>query len=127
MPSQATFPLSDFSWSTAGTSSCTRGGQSGQGSLPDQVSFTFSQCPHQMENQLAARCGGINILCQAEKIHTALLKKVACLDEIFGGATDTESRSQRRYAPALEKLIRKCQKTVILRLIDLSLPQLQRE
>ena len=63
MPGQGNLPISGFSWSAADASSGPSGGESSQGSLPDQVTFKFSQCPHQMENQLATWCGCINVLC----------------------------------------------------------------
>ena len=62
-------------------------GQTGVGPLTNKITLKFSEGSHQMEDEFAAWCGGINVLGQADKIGSPPFEEVERLDEIFERAT----------------------------------------
>src|SRR5690348_2817125 len=78
------FPIGGkFSGPASDTSSGPGCGESCIGPLTNEVALKFGQGSHQVKYQLAAGCGRVDLLGEADKINPSIFQEVEGLDEIF--------------------------------------------
>ncbi len=85
---EGNFPIgSQPSWSASYASSRTCCGQTGVGPFTNEIALKFGEGSHHMEDKLATWRGRVDVLRQADKIHSSIVEEVECLDEVFEQAS----------------------------------------
>ena len=76
-PSEGHFSIGGQpSRSASDTSPRPCGGQTGVGSLANEIALKFSQCSHQMEDEFPTWCRRVNALSQRDKLDPSIFKEV---------------------------------------------------
>ena len=82
-PSQRHFPVGlELSWSSADASSCPGRRQPCIGAFANQIALKFSQCPHEMKDELPARSRRVDLLGQADELDAALFETFEQLNQV---------------------------------------------